>query len=248
MEIYLNRLNQLSETAASDQKNEQAAKDELKNVEGEFRQMLEEQKQWLDYKTTLSLIESHGRYKEMVHYATLMEDYERVINAFINGGDYRNALVWLQKQSNEELFYRFSPVLMHHAPQHTVNVWMKAASMLKPRKLIPALMRYEPANNPENESEDQAIRYLEFCVRSLKNRDEAIHNYLLSLYAQSGDEEKLLTFLSDPNPAFDLKVSVRRASACETSLTLLPSVRPPVVRSVSHGPCANPHLRLHGAV
>jgi hypothetical protein len=165
VEIYLNRLNQLSEARTDDA----ATKEELKQIESEFRQMLEDQKQWLDYKTTLNLITSHGRYKEMIHYATLMEDYERVINAFINNGDYRNALLWLQKQTNEELYYRFSPILMHHAPYHTVSLWMKAAQFLKPRKLIPALMRYDIANNPENEPDNQAIRYLEFCV-ALRSR------------------------------------------------------------------------------
>ena len=28
------------------------------------------------------------------------------------------------------------------------------------------------------------IRYLEFCINEMKNKDQAIHNYLLSLYAK----------------------------------------------------------------
>ncbi len=68
-------------------------------------------------------------------------------------------------------------------------------------------MRYDPANNPEDETGSQgflfilclkknsrnsiAIRYLEFCVKKIRSDDEAIHNYLLSLYCQSKDQEKV---------------------------------------------------------
>jgi tetratricopeptide (TPR) repeat protein len=206
VEIYLNRLNALQEA------DDDFSKDELQSVAAEFRQMLDENKAFLDYKTTIGLITSHGRVEEMIIYANLMEDYERVINAHINKGDYKNALVVLLKQTSEELFYRFSPVLMHHAPYHTVNSWMRAAGFLKPRKLIPALMRYDPSNNPEEETGSQAIRYLEFCTKKIRNDDEAIHNYLLSLYCQSGDESKVCEFVSEPETHFDLKYALRLCS------------------------------------
>jgi len=38
------------------------------------------------------------------------------------------------------------------------------------------------------------IRYLEFCTEKLRNRDQAIHNYLLSLYAKS-EPKKLMPYL-----------------------------------------------------
>ncbi len=206
VEIYLNRLNALQEA------DDEYSKDEMQSVASEFRQMLDENKAFLDYKTTIGLITSHGRVKEMIFYANLMEDYERVINAFINEGDYKSALVVLQKQTSEDLFYRFSPILMHHAPYHTVNSWMRAAGFLKPRKLIPALMRYDPSNNPDDETGSQAIRYLEFCTKKIRTDDEAIHNYLLSLYCQSGDESKVCDFISEPETHFDLKYALRLCS------------------------------------
>ena len=42
---------------------------------------------------------------------------------------------------------------------------------------------------------EQAIRYLEFCIERLDNRDPAIHNYLLSLYIEQADDEALLRYL-----------------------------------------------------
>jgi len=42
-----------------------------------------------------------------------------------------------------------------------------------------------------------------------ENKDPAIHNYLLSLYAQQKDESLLLRFLNQPDRFFDLKYALR---------------------------------------
>ncbi len=42
---------------------------------------------------------------------------------------------------------------------------------------------------------NEAIRYLEFAVQMLDNKDQAIHNYLLSLYAKLKPEE-LMKYLN----------------------------------------------------
>jgi len=90
---------------------------------------------------------------------------------------------------------------------------------LQPSRLIPALVRYTPRPNEDN----QAIRYLEFVVQR-ENKDPAVHNYLLSLYAQYGKEKDLLPFLQrtvdhvfvillmyiqSDAPCYDLKYALR---------------------------------------
>ena len=42
---------------------------------------------------------------------------------------------------------------------------------------------------------EEAIRYLEICIEKLGNRDQAIHNYLLSLYIEQEDDQSLLRYL-----------------------------------------------------
>ena len=44
-------------------------------------------------------------------------------------------------QHDNELFYKFSPVLMQQIPKDTVSVWKLRS--LDPRKLIPALVTHE---------------------------------------------------------------------------------------------------------
>ena len=43
---------------------------------------------------------------------------------------------------------------------------------------------------------NEVIKYLEYCVNDLHNHDQAIHNYLLSLYAKL-QPDKLMGYLED---------------------------------------------------
>ena len=47
----------------------------------------------------------------------------------------------------------------------------------------------------ENFQTNDAIRYLEFAIQMLDNRDQAIHNYLLSLYAKL-QPDQLMKYLN----------------------------------------------------
>ncbi|KAF9428590.1 hypothetical protein BGZ94_001853 [Podila epigama] len=198
VEIYLSKLNQLEDLAASS-----AADSDVQNLEAEqsvledeFKGFLETNKMYLDKKTTYKLLASHGRTDQLLFYAILIGDYERVISHWIQEKNYRNALDVLSKQESLDTYYRFSPVLMENAPYETVSAWMRQPN-LNPRNLIPALLKYDH-KTMEPGAQNQAIRYLSYVVTQLENTDPAIHNFLLTLYATqpTRDESALLTFLS----------------------------------------------------
>jgi len=52
----------------------------------------------LDKRTTYNLIASHGRVDELLFYATIIGDYEKVISNWIQEKDYKKALDVLSKQ------------------------------------------------------------------------------------------------------------------------------------------------------
>ena len=56
--------------------------------------------------------------------------------------------------------------------------------------------------------------YLDHCVNTMGNKEAAIHNYLLSLFARQPDEKNLLHFIEDQTsrsslPHFDLRYALR---------------------------------------
>uniref|UniRef100_A0AAV1T4Z4 Pep3/Vps18 beta-propeller domain-containing protein n=1 Tax=Peronospora matthiolae TaxID=2874970 RepID=A0AAV1T4Z4_9STRA len=173
------------------------------NLLFEFKQFLQDQKSHLDPATTFNLILSHGRPDELVFYATLIEDYEKVITYHVDRGEY-GAAIELLRSVVEELWYKYSPELIIHKPKEVYEAWLEAAT-LNPTRLIPSIVRHvhqksdagaESASTTTKSRSvlDMAIRFLKFAIKQ-GNRDPTIHNYLLFLLAKHPDERLLISFL-----------------------------------------------------
>lgn len=182
----------------------------LEAERGALRSLLKEYREHVDASTTFTLLSSHGRTSEMLFYANLRGEHDRVMTFFIREGMHEQAIRMMVGQSDVELFYKFSPTLLCHAPHLTVQAWAQARVPLDERRLIPALMRYTPhACNAPGDTEHYAIKWLEHSV-SRGNVDPTIHNYLLSLYAHQEDERKLLALLGAAPRHFDLRFALRQ--------------------------------------
>lgn len=164
--------------------------------------------------TIYDLLASHGNVEDMVYFSVVMQDYERVISHYCQHDDYSAALAVLAKHCDPKLFYKFSPVLMQHIPKKVVDAWVQMGKQLDPKKLIPALMNYSQRGSSQQINE--TIRYIEFCVYELTVTEEAIHNYLLSLYAKY-KPDSLLWYLEQAGTRaseihYDLKYALRLCS------------------------------------
>lgn len=128
-----------------------------------------------------SLIASHGDKANLVKLTSVNRDFEKVIRHHLYKGDYAEALEVLKSQDRKDLFYEFAPALMQAQPQRTVAALISQGRALKPVNLLPALIACD-LRDPK--AVDEAIHYLEFAVQYLHAKDQAIHNYLLMLYAK----------------------------------------------------------------
>jgi len=227
VEIFLNQLNMLTDrvhelaTGPQDPDGSTAGKlevaqDQLEAVQSEFRAFLEEHKNDLHAATTFNLISSHGRNDDMVFFCNLIGEYDRVISYYFREHRYKEVLEAMEKlpAGNEDLVYKLSPTLISIMPKETVDCWLKLKT-LKPKDLFPALIHYQEtiARHAAIE-ENQAIRYLQSCVKN-GNTEPAVHNYLLSLLANDSDSlmnaRALLGFLNgdDAPICYDLKYALR---------------------------------------
>ncbi|XP_044466444.1 vacuolar sorting protein 18 [Mangifera indica] len=224
-ELYLDKINRLlleDDTALENRSSE------YQSIIKEFRAFLSDCKDVLDEATTMKLLESYGRVEELVYFASLKEQYEIVVNHYIQQGEAKNALEVLRKPAVPiDLQYKFAPDLIMLDAYETVESWM-TTNNLNPRKLIPAMMRYSSEPHAKNETHE-VIKYLEFCVHRLHNEDPGVHNLLLSLYAKQEDDSALLRFLQckfgkgrengpeffyDPKYALRLCLKEKRMRAC----------------------------------
>ncbi|KAF8640380.1 hypothetical protein AX17_000050 [Amanita inopinata Kibby_2008] len=226
IEIYLSKCNELddaiaSEAVSTDVNNFQT---ERSLIEDDFRHFLETYKNNLDSKTVYELIQGHGRADMYLYFANIINDHERVINYYIVEEEWIKAIEVISRQSNLELYYKFSSVLMRQVPRETVDSWLRQP-LLDPVRLIPALLQSQHAPR-DPLSPNHAIRYLNHIIFEGHNVSSTIHNLLItfyispsssSLYSPSTEDDgPLLRFLtnapSDPitgKPYYDLDYALR---------------------------------------
>lgn len=217
VEVFMTKLNSLDDNIATRAELAEGAsteeiKDQLSSVRTEFQDFVTKYKSDLDKKTAYDIISSHGREEELLFFATTTNDSSYVLSYWIQREKWSEALDVLQKQSDRDVFYKYSSVLMTHAATGLVDILMRQTN-LEPEKLIPALLNYNKnATVPLNQN--QAVRYLNFIIVNHPNPSAAVHNTLISIHASSSSpsEAALLTYLqSQPSspPPYDADFALR---------------------------------------
>lgn len=213
VELFLDKFNVLKGSASD--------VDSRANLLFEFKQFLQDQKNHLDPATTFNLISSHGRTDELVFYATLIEDYEKVVTYHVHRGEYGAAIELLRSVPTskvEELYYKYSPELIIHKPKELYEAWREAET-LNPTRLIPSIVRHVHQKDAATVGSSQksravlelAIRFLKFAIKQ-GNRDPTIHNYILFLLAKHPDERLLIKFMQKKHNGkhlFDIVFALR---------------------------------------
>ncbi|KAK3169338.1 hypothetical protein OEA41_008721 [Lepraria neglecta] len=202
VEIFMSKLNSLDDTITTkaqltEKTNTAETKDELAVIRKEFEDFVSRYKADLDRQTTYEIISSHGREQELLSYATAIDDYNYVLSYWVQRERWQESLDVLKKQTDPSIFYRYSSVLMVHTPTELVDILMRHPD-LDPLKLIPALLNYNKTNPSIPLQQNQAVRYLLFCINALHTTIPAIHNTLISIYAShpSPSESALLSYIS----------------------------------------------------
>ena len=202
IEIFMSKLNSLDDSITT-----QAQLDESTNsadmdhamiaIRKEFEEFVAKHKLDLDSTTTYEIINSHGREQELLFYANAIEDFNYVLSYWVQRERWQTSLDVLRRQTDPRIFYNYSSVLMAHVPTALVDILMRNAD-LDPIKFIPALLNYNKLNPDTLLTQNQAVRYLHFCINSLHSSEPAIHNTLISIYAshRSVTENALLSYLS----------------------------------------------------
>ncbi|TAQ90432.1 hypothetical protein B7494_g1230 [Chlorociboria aeruginascens] len=216
VEIFMSKLNSLDDTIVtkaelSETLNPAQTREQLNTLRTEFQQFVMKYKGDLDRKTAYDIISSHGREDELLFFASAVNDHNYVLSYWIQRERWTEALNVLKKQTQPEIFYRYSSGLITHVATDLVDILIRQSD-LKPRNLIPALLSYD-RNFQGSLSKNQAVRYLLHVINHLNSTDAAVHNTLISIYAShpSKDESALLSYLESQGdePSFDSDFGLR---------------------------------------
>ncbi|KAL1748553.1 Pep3/Vps18/deep orange family-domain-containing protein [Schizophyllum fasciatum] len=216
VEFYLSKLNEMDDLIASESVSQDVEnlKTERAILEDDLRQFFETYKTDLDTHTVYELIQGHGRTDMYLFYATTIGDFERVVQHWTLEEEWAKAIDVISRQPDLELYYRFSTVLMRHAPQETVDAWLRQPA-LDPLRLVPALLQAQHAPRGPL-TPDHAVRYLTHLALAAPPAGATVHNLLVTLLARAEDDGPLLRYLAaapaDPltgRPVYDLDYALR---------------------------------------
>ncbi|KAJ5517998.1 Pep3/Vps18/deep orange [Penicillium expansum] len=218
VELFMSKLNSLDDNIATKAELAEGTspgeiKDQLGSIRADFQEFVNSYKADLDKKTVYDIISSHGREEELLFFATATNDYNYVLSYWIQREKWLEALKVLQRQSEADVFYKYSSVLMTHKPTDLVDILMRQTN-LDPERLIPALLNYNKSASVSSLNQNQAVRYLNFIIVNHPNPSAAVHNTLISIHASSPSpsEAGLLTYLqSQPSspPPYDADFALR---------------------------------------
>ncbi|OSS45444.1 hypothetical protein B5807_10280 [Epicoccum nigrum] len=208
VELYMAKLNTLDDTITtkaelSESMNTAETQDHLSAIRKDYQDFVSKFKTDLDRKTAYDIISSHGREEELLYFATVVNDYNYVLSYWVQRERWQESLAVLKKQTDAEIFYKYSSVLMAQVPVELVEI-MTRQSNLNAQKLIPAFLNYNNTSKaPLNQN--QAVRYLLFEINQRQSTDAAIHNTLISIYASHSttDESALLAYLEGQSLAHE---------------------------------------------
>ncbi|KAH6622436.1 Pep3/Vps18/deep orange family-domain-containing protein [Boeremia exigua] len=200
IELYMAKLNTLDDTITtkaelSESMNTAETQDHLSAIRKDYQDFASKYKTDLDRKTAYDIISSHGREEELLYFATVVNDYNYVLSYWVQRERWPESLAVLKKQTDAEIFYKYSSVLMAQVPVELVEIMMRQTN-LDAQKLIPAFLNYNNTTKAPL-SQNQAVRYLLFEINQHHSTDAAVHNTLISLYAShpTTDESALLAYL-----------------------------------------------------
>ncbi|KAI0202177.1 vacuolar protein sorting protein-like protein DigA [Astrocystis sublimbata] len=267
VEVFMAKLNSLEDSiaveaeAGGDVQSAQS-RQQLELVREEFHAFVGKQKADLDRRTIYDIISSHAREEELLFFANTINDYNYELSYWVQRERWTDALGVLKKQTDPDVFYRYSSVLMTHTAHELVEILMRHAT-LEPRRIIPAMLDYN-RNFSGPLSHNQALRYLHFVINQLQSTDAAVHNTLVSIYAshESKTESGLLAYLEsqgdepnfDPDFALRLCIQHKRTLSCVHIYTNMGQYIQAVDLALSHNeveyassiadrPTSNPALR-----
>lgn len=217
VEVFMSKLNTLDDNVATKAELAEGAstgdmRDQLSSVRTEFQDFVNKYKPDMDQKTVYDIISSHGREEELLFFAAAVNDHNYVLSYWIQREKWTDALNVLQRQSDPDVFYKYSSVLMTYAAAGLVDILMRQTN-LEPEKLIPALLNYNKTVSVPL-GQNQAVRYLNFIIVNHPHPSAAVHNTLISIHASSSSssEAGLLTYLqSQPSnpPPYDADFALR---------------------------------------
>ena len=190
----------------------------------DFRQLVRENKKYLEPGLIYQLLQSYGKITEYIEFASIMNDYEKVISYYINNGQVDDALENLTRFSSysddketikilTQIFLDNCHIFFKKNPKESILLLQQRFKDVKMESIVQAIMsttdkdlddkmiEFDKAEKAKRAENSQAIlSYLKSLVEKPKIEEENnIHNlYIYYLSRNKANQEAILEYLKGP--------------------------------------------------
>lgn len=168
------------------QKNFEKKKSMLNSLNSLFENFLSQNYKILDAGTVYQIIGDLHYPSKLIYFAELIQDYEFILNYYIDIEDWNSSLKTLVKiytvseTNNVDIIYKKSTILLINSPKLTVETWLKFPS-LNYEKLLPAILIYNKNNHTLPLADNHSIPFLLKIIFDKGIKDKTVNNCYLSL-------------------------------------------------------------------
>src|SRR5699024_5057457 len=96
-----------------------------------------------------NLILNHNNQTILIYFAEHIDDFERLLDHYLQLDEYDQALSILRKEECLALYYRYSPIIVQERPRELVAQLSPLAQHIDFVQLIPALVHFDNNSNLE---------------------------------------------------------------------------------------------------
>ena len=180
------------------------------------KSLLSDHKYLLHSKSVYQLLSSHDESELLLHFATLISDFDFLIKFHIYKQDFKLALETLQYQNDAQLIYNNISLLLQRVPKETIQLLLNHPK-IAPTMVIPAFVKHLSLQNGDL---DAILQYLESIIKT--NKEQSVHNFLISLYCQYCNEnDKIMPYLLGNRRFCDVDYALRQTEKFNHHLSTL---------------------------
>lgn len=137
VELYMAELSRMDDPGSTqvkfavDDSNDSSVKTHrrLSVVREEYEAFVLKHKADLDRQTTCEIVSAYGREEELLCFAETIEDYNYILHYWISWEQWKEAIGVLAKQTDLEVFYKYSTVLILHAATDLVDILLQHSNV-----------------------------------------------------------------------------------------------------------------------
>lgn len=161
-----------------------------------FQEFLTTNYKYLDRGTIYQIMKISHCPDKLIYYAELIEDYEFILQYYLDISDFSNSLRIMTKiytsssDESKEIIYRASTVMLANDPMQTIETWLKFNEDINHERLLPAILTYNKNNESIPIYENYSLQFLLKIVYEKSIRSEQINNHYLSLLITYPENDK----------------------------------------------------------